>query len=171
MLKSGILVTALTALSIAFAQPPPAPTLQLREGVDVPLKFSEAISSKDVAEGDPVNFVLAEDLKVGDIVVAREGAKAVGEVTHVKKAGMMGKGGELNVRLNYLRVGDVKIRLRGTKGREGDSKVGTSIALTVLFGPLGLIKHGKDIEIKAGTALNAFVSDDANVPAAPLPPQ
>jgi len=31
------------------------------------------------------------------------------------------------------------------------------VALTVLFGPIGLIKHGKHAEIPAGTALTAFV--------------
>ena len=79
---------------------------------------------------------------------------------------MMGKGGELNVRLEYLRVGTTKVRLRGTKGKEGDSKTGTAVALTVLFGPIGLIKHGKEIVVKEGAPLAAFVDDDvALVPA------
>ena len=39
-----------------------------------------------------------------------------------------------------------------------EGKVGTSVALTVLFGPLGLIKHGKNVEVKAGTALTGFSS-------------
>jgi hypothetical protein len=146
---------------------PAAPTLSLKEGADVPLKFAQALSSKTAVEGDPVNFVLAEDIKVGDVVVARQGDKAVGEVSHAKKAGMMGKGGELNVRLDYLRVGDTKVRLRGTKAREGDDKVGATVALTVIFGPIGLIKHGKNIDIPEGTALGAFVADDVNLPPAP----
>jgi hypothetical protein len=37
--------------------------------------------------------------------------------------------------------------------------------LTVLFGPIGLIKHGKNVEIKTGQALKVFVADDV-----PLPP-
>jgi hypothetical protein len=38
--------------------------------------------------------------------------------------------------------------------------------LTVLFGPIGLIKHGKNVEIKKGQALHAFVADDVAVPPA-----
>jgi hypothetical protein len=34
------------------------------------------------------------------------------------------------------------------------------VALTVLFGPIGLIKHGKNVEVKAGTPLTAYVDDD-----------
>jgi hypothetical protein len=178
--------------SIAFAQSPPAPTqaapaaaqnpqtappqaqaavppakLVVKEGTDVKLKFAQDLSSKTSAEDDPVNLVLDEDLKVGDVTVAKAGAKALGTITHVKKAGMMGKAGELNMRLEYVIVGDSRMRLRGTKGKEGQGKEGTAVALTVLFGPIGLIKHGKNVEIKQGTPLLAYVDQDFTVPAVP----
>lgn len=148
------------------SDPEPDQKLVLKEGTDVKLRFAQELSSKTASEGDPVNFILDEDLKVGDVIVARAGAKAVGSVTNAKKAGMMGKGGELNVRLEHLRAGDNKVRLRGTKGKEGDSKTGTAVALTVLFGPVGLIKHGKEIVVKEGTPLAAFVDDDVSLPPA-----
>lgn len=138
----------------------------LPEGTDVPLAFDEDISSKTAAEGDPVAFVLTDDIKVGDVVVAREGCKAFGEVTHAEKSGMMGKAGDLSIRLNYLKVGNVKVKLRGTKGKEGESGVTSTVVLTVLFGPIGLIKHGKNIDIKKGTSLKAFVGDDTSLPPA-----
>lgn len=150
-------------------QPAPAAEapakLILREGTDVKLKFAQDLSSKTAAEDDPVNLVLDEDLKVGDVIVAKAGAKALGTVTHVKKAGMMGKAGELNMRLEYVIVGDARMKLRGTKGKEGQGKEGTAVALTVLFGPLGLMKHGKNVDIKEGTPLAAFVDQDFTVPA------
>jgi hypothetical protein len=171
LLKSLCLRACFAAgtVSILLGQPPtPKPSsVVLKEGTDVALKFAQDLSSKTAAEGDPVMLTLAEDLKVNEVVVARAGAKATGEVTNAKKAGMMGKGGELNIRLDHLTSGDLKIKLRGTKGREGDSKVGTAVALTVLFGPVGLIKHGKNIEIKDGTPFNAFVADDVVVAQAP----
>ncbi len=135
----------------------------LKEGSDVKLKFAQELSSKTASEGDAVNFVLAEDLMVGNVIVARAGAKAVGTVTNARKAGMMGKGGELNVRLEHMKVGDTKVRLRGSKGKEGDSKTGTAVALTVLFGPIGLIKHGKEIVVKEGAPLAAYVDDDVSL--------
>jgi hypothetical protein len=36
--------------------------------------------------------------------------------------------------------------------------------LTVLFGPIGLIKHGHDIDIKSGSQLKVFVADDTPLP-------
>ena len=158
---------AATTPAAPAADQPASGKVTLKEGSDVSLKFDQDISSKTAQEGDPVTLVLDQDLLVGNVVVARAGAKAVGEVTHAKRAGMMGKGGELNMRLDYVKAGDNRIMLRGTKGREGDDKTGTAVALTVLFGPIGLIKHGKEIDIKQGTPLKAYVADDIALPAAP----
>lgn len=128
------------------------------------MAFDEDLSSKTAAEGDPVVLVLTDDVKVGDVVVAKAGCKAFGEVTHAEKAGMMGKPGDLSIRLDYMKVGDVKVKLRGTKGKEGESGTTATVALTVLFGPIGLIKHGKNIDIKKGTSLKAYVADDIGLP-------
>jgi hypothetical protein len=149
------------------AAPSAAPvTLRLTEGTDVLLAFDDDLTSKTAAEGDPVTFVLTDDLKVGDVVVAKAGCKAFGEVSHAEKAGMMGKPGDLSIRLDYLKVGDVKVRLRGTKGGEGQNGTTATVALTVLFGPIGLIKHGKDMKIQKGTTLKAYVGDDVSLPPA-----
>src|SRR5258708_39864801 len=90
--KSVFLSTAMLMLcfgSIAAAQSspttsqpaPPAPAaapavppatdssgkLVLKEGTDVKLKFAQDLSSKTANDDDPVNLVLDEDLKVGDM--------------------------------------------------------------------------------------------------------
>jgi len=135
----------------------------LKEGTDVKLKFADDLSSKTANDGDPVNLVLDEDIKVGDVVVVKAGAKATGTITNAKKAGMLGKAGELNMRLEHLKAGSERVRLRGSKGKEGEGKEGTTVALVVLFGPIGLIKHGKNVEIKAGTSLVAYVDQDVAI--------
>jgi len=136
----------------------------LREGTQVPLKFANAISSKTANQGDPVEFLLDEDVKVGDTLIVAKGTHALAVVSGAKKAGMMGKPGDLSVQLEYLIAGSSYIRLRGTKGKEGEGKVGATVALTVLFGPIGLIKHGKNVEIAAGTPLTAYVDQDIWLP-------
>jgi len=178
---SPVVTAPVTAAPVAAAAPvataaPVAPAASvgpdasgkyiLREGEDVNLVFAQDLSSKTSSEGDPITFTLVDDLKVGGVVVAKAGSKATGEVTKAEKSGMMGKAGELNMRLDYLKAGDTKIKLRGTKGKEGQSGTTGAIVLTVLFGPIGLIKHGKNVEIKQGQSLHAFVGDDiALVPA------
>ena len=136
----------------------------LRDSTEVPLKFLTAITSRTAHEGDPVEFVLDQDLKVGDAVVVPKDAHAVATVTTAKKAGMMGKPGDLSLQLQYLVAGANHVRLRGTKGREGEGRTGATVALTVIFGPIGLIKHGKNVEIAAGTPLTAYVDQDIWLP-------
>jgi hypothetical protein len=140
-------------------------SLVLKEGTEVPLRFAQDLSSKNNVGGDSVHLVLAQDVVVDGVTVARAGSAATAEVTNAKKAGMMGKGGELNIRLEHLTAGSAKVRLRGSKAREGDSKVGTAVVLTVLFGPVGLMKHGKNIEIAEGTPLTGYVAEDVKLPA------
>ena len=139
---------------------------ELHDGDDVSLKFAQDLSSKTATEGDAVNFVLDGDLKVGDVVIIKSGTKAVGEVTNAKRAGMMGKGGELSVRIDYIRVGETKVRLRGSKGKEGANSTTSTVVLTVLFGPIGLIKHGHEIDIKEGSPLKVYVDDNVYLPPA-----
>jgi hypothetical protein len=148
----------------ALAAVAPAEKLVLREGADVSLKFAQDLSSKIANDDDPVSLVLDQDIRVGDMVVVKAGSKAVGTITHAKKAGMMGKAGELNMRLDYLITDGGRLRLRGTKGKEGEGKVGATVALTVLFGPIGLIKHGKNVEIKQGTPLLVYTDENYDVP-------
>ena len=44
--------------------------------------------------------------------------------------------------------------------------MGETVALTVLFGPIGLIKHGKNVEIKQGTPLLVYTDENFDVPVA-----
>ncbi|MGA7063856.1 MAG: hypothetical protein WBY69_21810 [Candidatus Acidiferrales bacterium] len=139
---------------------PPRERVVVKVGTVVPLVFSADLNSKTAVDDDTVNMTLADDLKVGDVVVLRKGAPAVATVTNAHKAGMMGKPGELSIRLEYVKSDDQRLRLRGNKGKEGEGKVGATVALTVLFGPIGLIKHGKNVDIPAGTPLTAYVDQD-----------
>jgi len=100
-------VPSATLLSPSASQAPrPAEqeTIVLEEGTMVSLKFGQDLSSKTAVEGDPIHFLLAQDLKVGDKIVAKAGTLALGTVSAVKKAGMRGRAGKLNVRLKVAGI-------------------------------------------------------------------
>lgn len=173
---STALAQSSTSVKMADASTPPVaapapaaaiiPTrLTLKEGTPVKLVLAKNLSSKTCATGDPVDFTVAEDLKVGDRVVVRKGAQALGTIAHAKKAGSFGKGGELTLRLEYLKAGDARVRLRGAQGHEGEGKQGAVVALTVAFGVVGFLKHGKQAEVKAGAPVDAVVDQDTELAA------
>ena len=136
----------------------------LKQGTQIKLEFEDKITSKTAVEGDLVSLILDQDLKVGEITVARAGSVAVRTISHASKAGMLGRPGDLALRLEYLKADDSSVRLRGTKGKQGKGKEGAAVALTVLLAPIGLIKHGHNAEFKEATPLVGYVDHDTELP-------
>lgn len=153
------------------APAPSAQVVKVPEGTELMIRFNDALSSGTNTAGDQFSITLDEAVKLPNGTVIPAGYRGKGEVTDAKKKGFMGQAGELSVRLTYLRVGDSRIRLRASKGGEGKGAMGATIALTVLFGPLGLLKRGHDIEIKPGQTITAYADQDAELvlPMAPPP--
>jgi hypothetical protein len=145
--------------------------VNLKEGTDVNLKLAQALSSKTATTGDSVELVLDQDLIVDNALVAKKGARAVATVSNAKKAGMAGKGGELNLRLEYLKAGDTRVKLRGTQAKNGDNKTGATVGLVLAFGVLGFMKHGKQAEVKEGTPVKAYVDESVQVASLGAAPQ
>jgi hypothetical protein len=130
--------TPIRGSSVGGASPAPSPQLVLREGTEVPLKFAETVYSRTAKEGDLVEFVLAEDLPIGNAVVAEAGSRAIGKVIYTKQPDAWGNRGELNVRVTFLKAGKTKVPLRGATG------------------PI-------DAVLVAGTPVKAFVDADSEV--------
>jgi hypothetical protein len=156
------LLSACLCASNAFAA-------KLPEGTEVSLRMVDKVTSASATEGQRFSLELDQDIAVNGVVMVPRGAKAVGTVVNARKRGHMGKAGELNVLVNYLIVGEQHVPLRASAGREGDSKIGATVALTVLFGPIGLLKRGKDVELNPGTIVAAQVDQTTELPeSAPL---
>jgi len=87
----------------------------LREGTPVQLISVEDLSSKTAENAGPVAFVLANDIRVGNVTVASAGAKAWGQASY---AGGQG-GGAMRVELErmHLQVGNAEVPLRSTRVR------------------------------------------------------
>jgi hypothetical protein len=158
-----LLVSLLSVTTLAGQD---APKVTLPDGTEFTVVTTEEISSKTATEGDPLTFKVSEDVKVGDKVVIAKGALVKGSITQAKKAGMMGKGGSLGIRVDStMTVDGQTLKLRSSKGKEGDDKTGTTVALVVLFGPLGFLKHGKNAKIKEGTPIKVYVDENKEVAA------
>lgn len=161
--RSNLLAAIATLAFASLAQSADAQAIKVPEGTPVRLQVVEKLTSATATEGQRFNLELEEDLRIGDQLIAAHGTRAIGTVVHVHKRGHMGKAGELNVQVDYLLVGDQRLPLRASSGKEGASKVGATVALTVLFGPVGLLMRGKDIEINPGTIMDAFVDSSTEI--------
>ena len=146
---------------------PPARRLLLKEGTEVALKFAQKLSAKGAFVGEPVELVVAQDLKVGDVIVVKQGARVLGTVVAGKESEKKKKEArQLAMRIDFLRAGNTKIKLRGEKYAEGKRDKNAMIEGTVFLGLSGLLMtSGKHYEIAEGSAVTAYLDEDIELPA------
>jgi hypothetical protein len=154
--------------------PPPASAVKVMvdvpEGTEIHIAIEDPLSSKTSVAGDEFAFKTTQAIHLPDGTVLPEGYSGRGEVTDVEKKGMLGKAGHLSVRLEYITVGNVRVRLRRSTGVEGKSGVGTTVALALIVSPLFLMHHGAEAVIPKGQAMTAVVDEEAHIANPPPPP-
>jgi hypothetical protein len=148
----------------------PAAGSVLRAGTEIPLRMEEGLDSNDKAlrEGQQFRMSVADDVRLGNLVVIPVGSPAMGEITDLRRKGMWGKSGRINARVLNVRVGDRLIRLSGTfddKGTTGTAGVVASIALVPIA---GFFMTGTSAKISAGAGVKAFLDEDLTI-AVPQP--
>lgn len=165
-----IAVLSLLAGSVALSAS--AAPIKIEEGTEFPLRLEETISSKNASAGDRFAVSLSDDVKLSDGTVLRAGYRGVGEVTEARDNGALGKTGKLNITINYLKVGDQRIKLRANKGSKGDTRTGAQVATVVLLWPAAFFIKGKNTSIKKGTSITAFTDQDVTLDGPiPAPPE
>lgn len=135
------------------------------EGTILRVRSLSSFSSKNVAEGDIVDFQMLEDLIIDGELVIREGAMVVGLIQEAERARGLGKEGMLKIDFSYTKAIDgTKIPLKSTRGTiEGQNKLGGAIALAVVVTPLFLFKKGKNAQVFEGKIMQAYVSRDVKL--------
>jgi hypothetical protein len=151
----------------------PAAGSVLRAGTEVPLRLEEGLDSNDksLREGQQFRMSVANDVRLGNVVVIPAGSPATGEITDIRRKGMWGKSGRINARVLSVRVGDRLIRLTGNfddKGVTGTAGVVAAIAFVPIA---GFFMTGTSAKIPAGGGVKAFLDEDLQIamPPAPLP--
>ena len=168
-------ITPAGSLAVTFAKQDPANTSTqepakpanvkvIPDGTEFVVFTTDEITSKTASEGDPLTFKVAEDVKIDGVTVIAKDSLVKGIVATAKKAGMMGRGGSLGIRVeSAMTVDNQRLKLRSSKGKEGDDKTGTTVALVVLFGPLGFLKKGKNAKIAPGTPIRVYTDEEKRV--------
>lgn len=165
-LVTSAVISCLTVWSSMFsvAATLPDKTIIVPDGTEISAVTTDTISSKTAHEDDPITFKVDEDVVIGGETVIAKGAILKGVVTNAKKSGFFGKGGQLNIRVESTTAVDgQKIKVRASKGKDGGDKTGTTVALVILFGPLGFLKKGKNAEIKEGTKVRVYTDEEKAV--------
>ena len=141
-------------------------TVLLKEGTEVKLALAQRVTGKAAVVGEPIELLLAEDLRVGDAVVVRKGTRVLGTIIEGRKSEKQrGRIKHLRIRVDFIKAGDARIMLRGEKAGIGKRNTKAMVAGAAAFGIYGLmLTMGKKYQIPVGTPVTAYVDEDINLP-------
>lgn len=146
-----------------------AGSVVLAEGTPIRIRLEDQLSSATNHAGDEFTISSDDDIDLSDGTILPAGYRGRGEVVEAHKKEMLGKPGELDIRLDYIRIGATRVRLRATKSGEGRSGQTTTIVLSFLLTPLFLMHHGANVVFPRGQTITAYVDEDTILPV-PVPP-
>lgn len=137
----------------------------LRANTEVKLIFAQSISSKHAFTGEKVELRLANDVKVGDLVVIAKGARVLGTVVQGKKNEKRGNSKGLAVRVDYILAGNKKVELAGMQEQKAKTNGGAATASTIAFGLSGLLIYmgNREAWIREGTGVTGYVAEDVEL--------
>lgn len=150
--------------------------LVLQDATPIKMRLSENLSSETARVGDNVSFEVLDDIMVGDLIVIKQGATAIATITEAQAKRRMGRGGKLDVNIDYVRtVAGDKVALRAVRENTGGSKSGAMtagiVATSIVFfpaAPFFLFMKGKEVTIPKGTEITSYVHSDVRLDEARL---
>lgn len=154
----GFLCVGFVTLGLSAQQTPPS-TVKLPDGTILRVVTAETLSSGTNHQNDIIHFKIADEVKVGNVVVIAKDAPAVGHIIDAEPKGRWGHSGKLAFSVDYATAVDgsnVRLKARSSQG-------GTDSKGAFMLGLSGAFIHGKDITIPKGTAINTYVDGDHEV--------
>ena len=164
-----------TIFNICFKEGKPVTEeVTIPSGTLIPIRFQNAISSKDAMPRDTFTYQVVKNMFIGNKLLIPMNSKGIGEITEAKKAKMLAQPGKLELIFNPIMALDgTPIELiMGEKAEEENKRlyvaVGTGIlGFLVLSNPIGLafgaLIPGKDVKIDEGTEMVLQVKEDSKV--------
>jgi hypothetical protein len=156
----------------APVQPPalvyeaPKGPVTIPQGTLLQVRTSEPVNSKRAKDGEPVQFIVIQDVTFGGVLAIPRGAVVHGVVTEVKKAGNLAGSSELALKLTSLDLGgqsypldsdQFKVKGPGKGGLTANNVVGGAMMGTII----GCIA-GRGIGCAAGAAGGAIAGTAAS---------
>jgi hypothetical protein len=143
----------------------------LEDGTPVRMRFGKTVSSADAEVGDRIEFEVLDEVRIGNVLAVQKGAIATGTVTEVEPKRKMARGGKLGITLDHVRLANgQKAPLRADKTVKGGghkgAMTGAMIGSAVVFSPAApffLFVEGKDISLKKGRELLAYINGDVRL--------
>lgn len=156
----GLAILASAVTGPVLAQRSSRSSVRLPEGAEVRVATIDELSSKTSKVGDTIYLRVIDPVRYNGAIVIPDGSRVTGTVVTVRKRGIAGRSGKLEIRANSVKVGENSIRLRGAKNDQGKGQGTLSIGTALVVAPLAIIITGKSAVIKPGTEFIAYTDQD-----------
>lgn len=146
--------------------------ITLRAGTPIVAEAAQTYSSKNLSVGQSVTVRAKFNVVVGKLTLISAGALGKATVSDVKKAGIFGQAGKLELQVQSIQAIDgQQILLSGIPLiLEGKSNAalawivsGLLLFTTGFGGAVGFFIKGKHAEFRAGTQLNSSIASDTEI--------
>src|SRR5690349_5061210 len=118
-----VLLLLCIVTQIASAQGPSDRLFKIPANTIIRVRTTEGVSSETARVGDVVPMEVLSDVLLNGLVVVRQGAPAVGEISRAKEARTMGRRGNVALTLNYVEaVTGEHILVGGNRAEKGNGK-------------------------------------------------
>lgn len=137
------------------------------------IEFLDGVDSGENKTGDKIRFETREDVVLNGARVIPYGTKGLATLKKVKKSGLFGRGGSLDIDFGSLRsLNNIEIPIeigKSAAGKNEDAGIIVPVAALFIFLPLVLFgfMEGHEARIPSGTQIYVNVRDDINLDATP----
>jgi hypothetical protein len=148
-------------------------TVTLPKDSLIKIKFMEDLNSKQNQAGDVVDFIVDDNVYVGEALVLPKGARGNGTIKKVVQPRIFGRDARIDIdftsvtAINGEQVPVTMGDLAKQQAKTAAGAAGASIGGMVLFGPVGLVGgafvKGAQVTIPAGSNTYVQVTEDTTV--------
>lgn len=182
MKHTFVIVAGLILAQFAFTQDQPRVStrfFKIPANTTIRVRTKNEISSETAHVGDDIQMEVLGDVIVNGYVVIRQGASAIGQISHVKEARSMGRRGNVALTLNYVEAvtGEHVLasgsRTEKAKGKAAEMTTEVVVTTALLGGPvaaLWLFEKGDESTIPPGTAFSVYTVEDTMIDLSNLAP-
>lgn len=130
-------------------------SFMLPAGAGVLITIEEKVTSKKSEKDQKIRASVAQDVVVDDAVLIRKGTQVVARIGDVDAASLGGSGGSLKIAVDSTTAVDGQTVPLHYESQAKEGKDTRGISVTGVFTGWGLLSKGKNVEIPAGTSVEA----------------
>jgi len=146
MADPGSATAALAARSGNFTLP---------AGSGVLVKIEEKVTSKKAEKGQKIKASVAQEVVLDDAVLIKKGTPVVALIGEVDAASLGGSGGSVKIEVQSTTAVDGQSVPLHYESQAKEGKDTRGLSVTGMFTGWGLLSKGKNVEIDAGTTIEA----------------